>query len=98
MVYGFFKLFIVACQKCFVGLEDYVVDALALHDHMHLLRPLLADPTMLKVNLCCMLYLDSLHFENVWPAQHLCAAVLPFCKAASQYLKKHGCRASSSHV
>lgn len=32
------------------GQEDYVVDALALHDHMHLLRPLLANPAVLKVH------------------------------------------------
>ena len=31
------------------GQTDYVVDALALHDHMHLLRPILADPIVLKV-------------------------------------------------
>ena len=60
-----------------------MVDALALHDHMHLLRPLLADPAVLKVNPFAACYTLTCYFLGVWPAQHLCAAVLPFCKAAS---------------
>lgn len=31
------------------GRTDYVIDALALHDHMHLLRKLFADPSIVKV-------------------------------------------------
>ncbi len=31
------------------GHTDYLIDALALHAHMHLLRPLFADPNVLKV-------------------------------------------------
>lgn len=31
------------------GQLDYVIDALAVHDHMHLLQPLLSDPDVLKV-------------------------------------------------
>jgi cation-transporting P-type ATPase D len=34
---------------CHAGDRDYLVDALALHDHLPLLRPLMADPTVLKV-------------------------------------------------
>ena len=33
------------------GHKDYLIDALALHDHMHLLHSLLADPGILKVPL-----------------------------------------------
>ena len=33
----------------FVPLQDWLIDALALHDHMHLLQLLFADPTTLKV-------------------------------------------------
>ena len=36
-------------QSWIVGGVDYVIDALALHDHLHLLRPILADPRILKV-------------------------------------------------
>lgn len=42
-------VFSVVCMSCFAGQDDYVVDALALHDHLHLLRPILADPAVLKV-------------------------------------------------
>lgn len=31
------------------GTVDYLVDALALHDQLHLLRPVMADPAVLKV-------------------------------------------------
>jgi hypothetical protein len=31
------------------GAEDFLIDALALHDSMHLLRGLLADPGVVKV-------------------------------------------------
>lgn len=34
---------------CAAGTEDWVVDTLALHDHMHLLRDVLADPGVVKV-------------------------------------------------
>ena len=44
-----------------VGQEDYVFDALALHDHLHLLRPILADPAVLKVTatLTCSMQLGD---------------------------------------
>lgn len=35
--------------RCATGAEDWVVDTLALHDHMHLLRDVLADPGVVKV-------------------------------------------------
>ena len=40
-----------------------MVDTLALHDHMHLLRPIFADPLVLKVgvDLCC--FLDHLQLS-----------------------------------
>ena len=46
----------VGCTNCITcyqiaGKTDYLVDALALHDHMHLLRPIFADPSILKVGL-----------------------------------------------
>lgn len=31
------------------GYKDYLIDSLALHDHLHLLRPLMADPSVTKV-------------------------------------------------
>eukprot|EP00878_Enallax_costatus_P033400 GHUV01036829.1.p1 GENE.GHUV01036829.1~~GHUV01036829.1.p1 ORF type:complete len:159 (+),score=44.09 GHUV01036829.1:64-477(+) len=31
------------------GFKDYLIDCLALHDHMHLLRPLMADTSVTKV-------------------------------------------------
>jgi cation-transporting P-type ATPase D len=37
------------CVVCDIGDRDYLVDALALHDQLPLLRPLMADPTVLKV-------------------------------------------------
>ena len=81
MVYGFFKLFIVVCQKCFVGLEDYVVDALALHDHMHLLRPLLADPTMLKVNPCAACCTLTRYILKMCGQRNICVQLsCPFAK------------------
>lgn len=36
-------------QTTRTGTVDYLVDALALHDHLHLLRPLMSDPAVLKV-------------------------------------------------
>ena len=44
------------------GVKDYLVDALALHDHMHLLHEVLADPGTLKVRtgLPSLLYLCPL--------------------------------------
>ena len=46
----------VGCTNCITcyqnaGKTDYLVDALALHDHMHLLRPIFADTSVLKVRL-----------------------------------------------
>ncbi|GBG63778.1 hypothetical protein CBR_g39322 [Chara braunii] len=29
--------------------QDYIIDAIALHDHMHVLRPVFADPSIIKV-------------------------------------------------
>lgn len=37
------------CLAARAGCVDYLVDALALHDHLPLLRPLMADPSVLKV-------------------------------------------------
>lgn len=60
-VFGLYKFVTIYLPRPFcpstAGQEDYLVDALALHDHMHLLRPILADPAVLKViPLYCMLY------------------------------------------
>ena len=42
-----------ACSS--IGDRDWVVDALALHDHLHLMRGLLSDPGIVKVGLMCSL-------------------------------------------
>lgn len=57
-----------ALTVCYLtaGKTDYLVDALALHDHMHLLRPIFADPSILKVRL-----LFACH-SAAGPAIHSC--------------------------
>ena len=68
------------------GQEDYVVDALALHDHLHLLRPLLADPAVLKVDSFAACYILTRHFLGGC-GQHTisvqsCSALLQSCLSA----------------
>eukprot|EP00884_Botryococcus_braunii_P003255 jgi/Botrbrau1/12930/Bobra.92_1s0010.1 len=60
------------------GHKDYVVDAIALHDHMDLLRPLFADPTIVKVlhgaqNDCKWLQRDfHIYIVNMFDTQKAC--------------------------
>ena len=47
------------------GAEDFVVDALALHDHLGSLKPLFADPRILKVAQALGMMLTAVH---LWAA------------------------------
>ena len=49
------------------GDKDYLIDALALHDHMHLLHDVLADPGVLKVRMFLPVPLS----ERAW-RMHIC--------------------------
>ncbi len=65
------------------GHKDYVVDTIALHDHMDLLRPLFANPAIVKVlhgaqNDCKWLQRDfHIYIVNMFDTQKACQVLRP---------------------
>ena len=53
------------------GVRDYLIDALALHDHMHLLHEVLADPGVLKVRISLLCLLRFCVHSSVQGEQHV---------------------------
>ncbi len=47
------------------GVEDFVLDALALHDHLGSLKPVFANPSILKVALALGMMMTTVH---LWAA------------------------------
>ncbi|KAL0022097.1 hypothetical protein WJX79_008401 [Trebouxia sp. C0005] len=77
------------------GKTDYLVDALALHDHMHLLRPIFADPSVLKVvhggdNDVLWLQRDyHIYMVNVFDTEKACQALGRHQRSLAKLLDKY---------
>lgn len=86
----------VGCTNCITcyqnaGKTDYLVDALALHDHMHLLRPIFADTSVLKVRL------DACH-HAAFPqdtAAESCLSLAVHCRIS---IRETSCTQCREHV
>ena len=72
------------------GGTDYVIDALALHDHLHILRSVFADPAITKVlhggdNDILWLQRDfHLYIVNAFDTEKACQVSLPVSAPSSQ--------------
>ncbi|KAL0050003.1 hypothetical protein WJX82_002589 [Trebouxia sp. C0006] len=77
------------------GKTDYLVDALALHDHMHLLRPIFADTSVLKVvhggdNDVLWLQRDyHIYMVNVFDTEKACQALGRHQRSLAKLLDKY---------